>query len=213
MEEPASRELRVVLDETTTNVLWPIGENHCRWTFQIIRPDSVGDFPEKERRSVRVTDPTVDQRIKQYVQKIASERAPWFTNSLGKVDWCTEVTFEKRLAVQFGKSRCWLVGDAAHQTGPVGVQSMNAGFNEAFSLANALKKILREGASTNLLEAYGVNAQRQWQVLLGLTGGLKASRDTGAWVTKRAERLLPCLPGCGPDLKALAGQVGLGLAL
>jgi len=140
MEESAPQELRVVLDDTTTNVLWPLGEHHCRWTFQIVRPNSLGDFPEKERRSVRVTDPAADQRIRQYVQKIASERAPWFTNSLARIDWCTEVSFEKRLAVEFGKGRCWLAGDAAHQTGPVGVQSMNAGFNEALILANALKK-------------------------------------------------------------------------
>ena len=160
-----------------------------------------------------MTDPAADQRIRQYVQKMASERAPWFTNSLARIDWCTEASFEKRLAVQFGTDRCWLAGDAAHQTGPIGVQSMNAGFNEAFSLANALKKILREGASTNLLEAYGVNAHRQWQVLLGLTGGLKASPKTGVWLNKRAARLLPCLPGCGEALKGLAGQVGLELAL
>jgi 2-polyprenyl-6-methoxyphenol hydroxylase-like FAD-dependent oxidoreductase len=212
-EESAPQELSIVLDETTTNVLWPLGEHHCRWTFQIGRPDSLGDFPEKERRSVRVVDPSADQKIRQYVQKIASERAPWFTNSLGQIDWCTEVSFEKRLAMQFGMNRCWLVGDAAHQTGPVGMQSMNAGFNEGLLLANALKKILRDGGSSSLLDAYGFNAQREWQVLLGLTGGLKPSRDAWDWVNKRAARLLPCLPGCAADLKVLAGQLGLELAL
>ena len=213
LEDSAPQELHIVLDDTTTNVLWPIGDHHCRWTFQIVRPNSLGDFPEKDRRSARVTDPTIDQRIRQYVQKIATERAPWFTSSLTKIDWCTEVTFEKRLATPFGNNRCWLAGDAAHQTGPVGVQSMNAGFSEALSLTNALKKILREEASTNLLEAYGVDAQRQWQVLLGLTDGLNASPKTNAWVAKRAARLLPCLPGCREALKGLAGQLGLGLAL
>lgn len=213
MEESVPQELRIVLDETTANVLWPIGQNQCRWTFQIIRPNSLGDFPEKERRSVRVSDPAIDERIKQYVQKIATERAPWFTSSLSKIDWCTEVTFEKRLATPFGIHRCWLAGDAAHQTGPVGVQSMNAGFAEALILATALKKVLREGAATNLLDTYGTNAQRQWQALLGLTGGLKASPKTKPWVAKRAARLLPCLPGCGEALNGLAGQLELELTL
>jgi 2-polyprenyl-6-methoxyphenol hydroxylase-like FAD-dependent oxidoreductase len=212
MEESAPQELRIVLDDTTTNVLWPIGDHHCRWTFQLLRPNSLGDFPEKERRSVRVSDPSVDERIGQYVQKLATQRAPWFTGSLSKIDWCTEVTFEKRLVTPFGTNRCWLAGDAAHQTGPVGVQSMNAGFAEALILANSLKKILREGASTNLLEGYGANAQQQWQLLLGLTGGLKASAKTNPWIAKRADRLLPCLPGHGESMKGLAGQLGLELA-
>ena len=51
------------------------------------------------------------------------------------------------LAKQFGRNRCWLAGDAAHQTGPVGVQSMNVGFCEAEALSSALHKILRESGS------------------------------------------------------------------
>src|SRR5206468_12569090 len=128
-------EIRVVLDETTTNVLWPLGENRFRWTFQLSRPEAGADFPDKERRAVRLEQPIIDERIRQCVERVAHHRAPWFTAAVKKITWCTEVAFQHRLAMSFGRNRCWLAGDAAHQTGPVGVQSMNAGFREAGHLA------------------------------------------------------------------------------
>jgi 2-polyprenyl-6-methoxyphenol hydroxylase-like FAD-dependent oxidoreductase len=210
--EPTAPELRVVLNETCTNVLWPLAQHQCRWTFQMIRADPAGDFPEKDRWSARVSDPTVDQRIRDYVEKIARQRAPWFTSTISKVNWCAEVSFERRIAAEFGKHRCWLVGDAAHQTGPVGVQSMNAGFAEAMGLTGALKKILREAGPMDSLKSYGVQSHKQWETLLALTGGPKPETGALAWVSQNSGRLLPCLPGYGPDLGSLAAQLGLRIA-
>lgn len=209
-DEPAPDELRVVLDEASTNVLWPLGDNQCRWTFQILRPEFPGDFPEKERRSVRLAEPMVDERIRQYVQKVAHERAPWFTGHIKKVHWCTEVSFERRLAAQFGRDRCWLVGDAAHQTGPVGVQSMNVGFAEATCLMSVLKKILREAAPLDILQPFNRDWQTEWRTLLGLSRGLKPHGQPTQWVSKRSARILPCLPAHRLDLVELAGQLQLG---
>jgi 2-polyprenyl-6-methoxyphenol hydroxylase-like FAD-dependent oxidoreductase len=208
-EFDTSNELRVVLDETTTNALWPLAENRFRWTFQLARSEPVGDFPEKERRAVRLAQPNVDERIRQYVQKVALQRAPWFGGEIKRVDWCTEVTFERRLVTQFGRNRCWLAGDSAHQTGPVGVQSMNMGFCEAEALGSILRKILREAAPLQLLDGYDQAQQKEWRALLGLTGGLKARSQASSWAAQRSARLMPCLPGYGPDLERLAGQMGL----
>lgn len=202
-------ELRVVLDEATTNVLWPLGENRYRWTFQLMRAELSGDFPEKERRSVRVDQPIIDERTRQYVQKIAQQRAPWFTQQVKKVLWCSEVNFERRLVARFGASRCWLLGDAAHQTGPVGVQSMNRGFAEAAELSSILCRVLREGGSVDLLEAYDREQQKAWRSLLGLTGGLKPRPEANSWIAQHSVRILPCLPACGQDLGRLAGQLQL----
>jgi 2-polyprenyl-6-methoxyphenol hydroxylase-like FAD-dependent oxidoreductase len=154
----------------------------------------------------------VDERIRQYVQKVARERAPWFGSDITKVHWCTEVGFERRLVTQFGRERCWLVGDAAHQTGPAGVQSMNVGFAEANSLASALKKILRESASFELLDQHNRDWQKEWRSLLGLAGGLSPRGQPSEWISKRASRILPCLPGYGLDLAELAGQLQLAPA-
>jgi hypothetical protein len=48
--------------------------------------------------------------------------------------------------------------------------------------------------------------------MLGLTGGLQPKHDTDSWVAARAARILPCLPGTGPDLVRLANQLKLDLA-
>ncbi len=208
-EKKTADELRVVLDDTTTNVLWPLGENRYRWTFQLLRAELSGDFPEKERRSFRLGEPAIDERIRQYVQRVAHQRAPWFDSEVRQVHWCTEVTFERRMVAPFGRNRCWLAGDAAHQTGPVGVQSMNVGFSEADALGSILRKILREAAPLQLLDGYDRDRQKEWRALLGLSGGLKPHGQTNAWAVQRAGRILPCLPASGPDLPALAGQLGL----
>ncbi len=126
-EEKVEDEVRVVLDQSTTNVLWPLLGNRYRWTFQLLKSEISTEFPEKERRGVRLAQQAVDERIRQYVEQVAKQRAPWFTAGVKEITWCTEVVFEQRVAKHFGRERCWLAGDAAHQTGPVGVQSMNVG--------------------------------------------------------------------------------------
>jgi 2-polyprenyl-6-methoxyphenol hydroxylase-like FAD-dependent oxidoreductase len=153
----------------------------------------------------------VDERIRQYVQKVAKLRAPWFSSGVKAITWCTEVVFEHRVAQQFGREHCWLAGDAAHQTGPVGVQSMNVGMAEAATLAGALRKILRDKAPPNLLETCNREWQDEWRRLLGLTGGLKPRTETSPWVRERRGRILSCLPATHDDLPRLAGQMGLDL--
>ena len=202
-------ELRVVLDETTTNVLWPLAENRCRWTFQLQRAELSGDFPEKERRAVRLDEPTIDERVRQYVQKVARQRAPWFNHEVKKVHWCSEVNFERRLVAHFGRGRCWLVGDAAHQTGPVGVQSMNMGFAEAAALSSILHRIVREAGSLDLLDTFDREQQQAWRMLVSPAGGLKPRPGASPWISQRCARILPCLPAYGADLEKLASQLAL----
>jgi NADPH-dependent dioxygenase len=220
-DAPAPNEVRVVLDETTTNVLWPLADNECRWTFQLVKPEippatpemaeasPAAEFPEKERRAVHLEQQAVDERLRQYVQKVGRQRAPWFSAAVQGVTWCTHVVFEQRLVKQFGQNRCWLAGDAAHQTGPVGAQSMNAGMCEAESLAARLQKILRGNAPSSLLQDYDREWQAEWGRLMGLSGGLKPRSNTADWVRRRLPRLLSCLPGSGEDLAFLANQLAL----
>jgi 2-polyprenyl-6-methoxyphenol hydroxylase-like FAD-dependent oxidoreductase len=209
--EVVADEVRVVLDEASTNVLWPLLGNRCRWTFQLLKSEMATEFPEKERRAGRVANTAVDERIRQYVEKVAKRRAPWFTAGVKEMAWCTEVVFEQRVVQHYGRDRCWLAGDAAHQAGPVGVQSMNVGMGEAVSLAGALGRILREKAPLSLVAACDQEWQAEWRRLLGLTGGLKPRSDTGPWVRERRGRILSCLPASHEDLAPLAGQLGLDL--
>ncbi len=208
-EKPVADEVRVVLDDTSTNVLWPLPGNKYRWTFQLFQAEMPKEFPEKERRAVRLAQANVDENIRQCVQMVAQHRAPWFAAGVKEISWCTDVVFEHRFAKSFGRNRCWLAGDAAHQTGPVGAQSMNVGLCEAEALAGALQKILRAKASLDLLEAYNRQQQEQWRRLLGLTGGLKVRSQTSPWVRERRSRLLSCLPASETELTGLANQLAL----
>jgi 2-polyprenyl-6-methoxyphenol hydroxylase-like FAD-dependent oxidoreductase len=207
-DQPPGDELRVAL-EGTTNVLWPLAGNRCRWTFQMLHAELQSAFPEKERRSARLAQPTVDERIRQYVEKVAQKRAPWFNAGVKEITWCTEVSFEQRVVKQFGRSRCWLCGDAAHQTGPAGVQSMNAGLHEARKLTRMLRRILSQEAGMDSLRRSDQPELDQWRRLIGLAGGLQGRNNTDKWVLAHAARILPCLPATGPDLIRLADQLGL----
>jgi 2-polyprenyl-6-methoxyphenol hydroxylase-like FAD-dependent oxidoreductase len=209
-QAPIAGEVRVVLAESSTNVLWPLVGNRCRWTFQVLKATDLPEFPEKERRGARLAQQVVDERFRHYVEKVAKERAPWFASGVKQITWCTEVVFGQRVVKQFGGDRCWLAGDAAHQTGPVGVQSMNAGMAEGAALAGVLRRILREQAPLSLLETAAGEWHQEWRRLLGLSGGLKPGKTASTWVRERCERLLPCLPGLAQDLPRLASQIGLG---
>lgn len=210
-EKQLENEVRVVLDTSTTNVLWPLVGNEGRWSFQVPQGQELPEFPEKERRGARMAQKGADDRIRQYVEKVAKERAPWFTGGVKEITWWTEVVFEQRLANQFGADQCWLAGDAAHQTSPVGVQSFNLGMGEGVALAGALRKVLRNKAPATSLESAAQEWREEWRRLLALSGTPKAGKTASAWVQERAGRILGCLPASHQDLSKLAGQLGLAL--
>lgn len=208
-DAPAEDEMRVVLGPTSTNVLWPLARNGQRWTFQLTRGDVSAEFPNKERRAARLQEATVDEQLKRHVENVASHRAPWFKNRVREITWCAEVPFERAVVEEFGRGRCWLAGDAAHQTGPVGAQSMNVGMHEAEGLARNIANILRGKAGMETLESYKEERQIEWQRLLGQKAVLRARNDTDSWVGERASRLLSCIPGSGAELSNLAEQIKL----
>lgn len=171
------------------------------------------DFSEeshaKERTDVLIVEQSVDVKTLARVQQRIQERAPWFKGNIKEIDWSVEVQFEMRHAKRFGQNRCWLVGDAAHQTVPAGMQSMNVGFSEAEELAGALTKILREGGSLDLLETYDRTCVGEWQRLLGIKGAPKPRDAASPWVKERCARILPCVPASGQDLSLLLDQLRL----
>ena len=211
-EQAMEDEVRVVLNAATTNVLWPLPDKKYCWKFQLTHSELPAEFPEKARRAVRHVSKGMDEDLRHWVETVTHRRAPWFSASIEEIVWCTQVAFEHRLAKQFGRGRCWLAGDAAHQTGPVGAQSMNMGFYDAASLAARLKKILRDEGPLDLLDEYNRERQDEWNHLLGTSGGLKPKSETGAWTRGNCGRLLSCLPASGEDLSALAKQLDLEFA-
>jgi NADPH-dependent dioxygenase len=202
-------EARIVLDDSTANVLWPLPANRFRWTFQLSAPGGPAERADKDRSTLVFDDNRRDEALRRLAQRLCRHRAPWFSANLTKITWCTRVSFESRLAKRFGQDRCWLAGDAAHQTSPIGMQSMNAGLCEADALATTLTKVLRDGASLDLLAAYNRHREKEWRHLLGFSGGPAARSNTNAWVREHRARILPCIPASGGDLIRLADQLAL----
>jgi pentachlorophenol monooxygenase len=203
--------MRLVLDETTVNALWPLPDGRSRWSFELWAPDVSAEDRFKSRLTTRIGErhfPHLDEARARFLLR---QRAPWFEAEMGELGWSAEVRFDRRLASSFGRGRVWLAGDAAHLTGPAGMQSMNAGLDEASDLAARVAGVLRGGESASTLESYGAERRAEWEFLLGRRGGLRPDGRTPPIVVKNASRLLPCLPATGEDLVALAAQLGLAV--
>jgi NADPH-dependent dioxygenase len=183
-------EVRVILDDDATCVLWPMPENRCRWSFQTEQP---------ERH-----EPTLD-----YLNSLIRSRASWFPAANGEIHWSSVVRFDRRLVDSFGHGRIWLAGDSAHLTSPVGVQSMNAGLSEAEDLARRIAEVLRSDGSLDLLGEYNDRQRMAWRALMNLDDDLRPTTAATEWVQGRAVRILSSIPATGENLSTLLAQVGL----
>ncbi len=201
-------EVRIVLDEQNVSVLWPLPGHYCRWSFQI--PDA--QIPMSARNKIRTVQiggqnyPAVNSMK---LDTLLADRAPWFDAGVGSIVWSMAVPFETRLAEHFGREVCWLAGDAAHMTSPVGMQSMNVGLREAAALATRLRDILRKKGSGELLQGYEQLWHKEWSRLLGLGVEPVTSEQTDPWIAANAGRIIRYLPASGENLSKLAGQIGL----
>ena len=203
-------EMRIVLDHQTTGVLWPFSEHKGRWGFQWLNADASADFPQKSRNSFTLSDAPGPQDSRHHLQKLLSAHALWFKDAIKEVGWATDIQFEHQLVRRFGRHRAWLVGDAAHQTGPVGMQSLNMGFREGADLAGKLTRILRDKGSPSLLENYNDEYRMEWKQLLGWNVVPQVAATTDEWVRKHSTRIPACIPASGRDLTLLLNQLGLG---
>lgn len=205
-----TNEARVVMRPNSTDVLWPLPGERARWTFQLAPAANWGEFPEKERERVFVNEGKVEEKVCYYARQIAHDRAPWFTSGIKEVVWRSPVQFEPRIVKQLGYERCWLVGDAAHQTLPFAMQSMNAGLQESKQLTDALQKILREDSPASLLQDYSDKTHGDWTRLLS-HDAVHLRRSTNSWVRQHRSRIISCLPALGHDLEIAADQLKISV--
>ena len=180
--EPMDHILKLVLHKSATSALWPVAENKCRWSFQVVPHRGESKFPRKEReplmslRERRALDSTND------LSDFLAKRAPWFPlKSFSDINWIAYVQFERQVAAKFGQGRCWLAGDSAHQTSPAGMQSMNRGLLEGADLADRIKSILRHEAGMEALQSYERVHGEEWKRLLGLNGLTERPQTFSSW--------------------------------
>lgn len=202
-------ELRVVVGDHGLGALWPLSENRARWVFQLPDEAAAEELPAKEHRALHFETPEADRAVRERLLDWTRANAPWFTSEVREIEWAASLRFESWRARSFGRDQVWLAGDAGHQTGPIGMQSLNVGLHEAVALGEAVRSVIREGTPESVLAAYDRSRDLEWQHLLGLDGGLHPTAAIPSWMDHHASRLLPCLPASGNELASLLKQVGL----
>ena len=202
-------EMRIVMGDHTTDVLWPLPHGHCRWSFQLLDFSAPAATRTKNRVPVEIGSAQFPVLDEDNLRRLIADRAPWFEGQIENIHWRIVVRFERRLATAFGRKRMWLAGDAGHLTGPVGMQSMNVGLREAKELADVMARVLRDGASPEQLADYNRQRVAEWRCLLGLESGLMSGDQTDPWVRQCRDRLLPCIPACAANLATLTQQLRL----
>ena len=204
-------EMRLVLGERTTNVMWPLPGGFCRWSFELTDFTAPPATRAKDRFLIQREE--LPELTNDNLNHLLSVRAPWFSGNIDRVEWRTVVRFEQRLATRFGHGRVWLAGDAAHMALPVAVQSMNVGFSEGQRLGNAIAEILTHDGDPEKLSRYGTDRLDEWRLLLGLEGSVVPTTDAPPWVRKHARRLISSIPASGGDLKRLLERIGLSVII
>lgn len=205
-------EVRIMRAGSTVNGFWPLLGDRCRWSFQLPDAFLVDDSHPKDRISVVIEQPGKNDEVKSALESFIQERAPWFEGEIREIDWSVDVRFESRVATRYGQDRCWLVGDSAHQTVPLGMHSMNVGLFEADELAGILTGILREGEPLEILEKYNAERRRVWHRLLGFTGKPQVTGEQSRWIEENRDWIMPCVPASGDDLSILLRKIGLEIS-
>lgn len=183
------REVRVAMPGSA-DVFWPQPGHLSRWSLESLgaRGVSLKNPANPSWSSTR----TPTRPINGLTDRIRF-RAPWYTAGVKEIDWTSVVGFDRMMARNLGRGRCWLAGDAAHQTGPIGMQSMNVGLREASDLASRVARILHQGASLDLLTAFETERLAEWRRLLA-RDAFSPNRSASPWVRTHVQRLAIHLP-------------------
>ena len=200
-------EMKLNLGEQTTDVLWPLPDSHCRWSFQLLDFAAPKDTRTKNRLPVEIGNARFPMLDEDHLQRFIDQRAPWFGERIKHIDWRIVVRFEQRMAASFGSGRVWLAGDAGHLTGPAGMQSMNVGLREAKQLTDIMADVLNGPGSAQQFQEYNQQRQAEWRQLLGLAGPINTDACTDPWVRTdwRAALALPSRLRPGPGSFGRAG--------
>jgi len=142
------------------------------------------------------------------LRRLRAECAPWFPEQPTELDWSGIVDFSPMVAGAAGNGRVWLVGDAAHTTSPLGVQSMNRGLTEAHALVEEMCIGARDGTCARL-EVVGPALRETWLRELGSQANFELLPHAPSWLAGYAPRVAAALPLSGPDLWAVLQQLGV----
>lgn len=184
----AGREAQLALSDAGSSAVYPLQDGAARFSFQMSHALN------------RAAD-------SQLLKELLAARMPWYATEVERCTWSGVAEFRSALAVRFGLGRVWLAGEAAHLTGPLGVQSLNVGLDEANELALRISDALRHPARSDFGREYEAKRMLQWRELLGLEDRAALSARSPEWARKNLARMVPCLPASEADLDDLLDQL------
>ena len=182
------RELVVAFRGPLASAMWPMPGTRRRFGFEI---EHAGQH-----------EPSLDR-----LNELIRQRMPFLEDARGELAWSAVVQFDRGLAEGMGRGRTWLVGDAAHLTTPLGVQSLNAGLVDAHELAARLGAIACGASGIEALATYEPERRAELERLFG-AASRAAPRSAAEWTRARFADIVPALPATGRHLDALIEQLG-----
>lgn len=186
----SGNEAQLALAEDYCNSVYPLQGGQARFSFQL----------------GRALDKALDGSA---LQELLLSRMPWYGQEVVSCDWSGVAEFRRALVDRFGQGRVWLAGEAAHLTGPLGVQSLNVGLDEASELADRIGDALRNPSRPPFGGLYGAKRARQWRALLGLEPRAALSTRSPHWAHRHLGSLVTSLPASDTDLDDLLAQLRL----
>ncbi len=186
----SGREALLALTDGGHSSVYPLRDGMSRFSFQLDR--SLDRAPDE-----------------QLLRELLAARLPWYSGEVERCSWCGVAEFRRALADHFGRGRIWLAGEAAHLTGPLGVQGLNVGLDEAQELASNIAGALSDPRASGFGPDYEAKRRLQWRELLGLEERAAPSARSPEWARHHLKRLVSCLPASEADLDDLLDQLRL----
>lgn len=194
VSQRAGSEAQLAVSEDYANAVYPLQGGLSRFSFQVSRG----------------LDHAPDVRT---LCELIQSRLPWYAEEPDTCEWSGMAEFRRALACSFGRGRVWLAGEAAHLTGPLGVQSLNVGLDEAVELACLVREQLGRPYDETFGADYDRSRRQQWLELLGAEDRVALSTRSPSWARHYLSRLLNCLPASRSDLDDLLDQLRLSPTL
>lgn len=184
----SGREAFLALSEDFADGVYPLQDGMARFSFQM--GHSLDRAPDVH-----------------LLRSLVRSRMPWYASETEDILWGGVAEFRRALANKFGHGRVWLAGEAAHLTGPLGVQSLNIGLDEGNELALRVADAVRHPSRQQLGVDYDAKRTRQWRELLGLEDRAVLSARSPDWARRNLRKLVACLPASEADLDNLLEQL------
>lgn len=202
-------EMRMMVNGDETHIYWPLGENRCRFSFQMPHGFAHKNSFNKDNSLIDNTAQDSPELSNAHLDDLLQKHAPWFIGSSQDVQWRVLVHFEKHLSESFGNGRIWLAGDAAHTAAPAGILSMNMGMLEAADLAEKLSADTSHAGRQSRLDSYNIDQTTEWRRLFDIDQKLSAAAPEADWLMQHRNNLIGSLPLSGQAYQQALQQLSL----